>query len=279
MSDYRVVTPGYFSALEIPLLQGTWLPDRVLAQGPRLVVVNETMARAHWPGQTPLGRRIKLAAYEQDAPWHTVVGVVGDTRQSGLDSALRPQVYVHHGQDPSGQMAVVVRASSDPQAVAAPARAAVLAIDPNQPVASVRTMASVIAASVSTRRFNMFVVAVFAMLAVTLALVGLYAVVAYSVAERLHEMAVRLALGARPSNLLTLVLADGLKLVSAGLVLGLGAAFLLTRFLDAMLFGVHSRDATTFVVVPVILFIAALIGCLVPARRAMRVDPATALRE
>jgi putative ABC transport system permease protein len=279
MSDYRVVTPGYFSALEIPLLQGTWLPDRVLAQGPRLVVVNETMARAHWPGQTPLGRRIKLAAYEQDAPWHTVVGVVGDTRQSGLDSALRPQVYVHHGQDPSGQMAVIVRASSDPQAVAAPARAAVLAIDPNQPVASVRTMASVIAASVSTRRFNMFVVAVFAMLAVTLALVGLYAVVAYSVAERLHEMAVRLALGARPSNLLTLVLADGLKLVSAGLVLGLGAAFLLTRFLDAMLFGVHSRDATTFVVVPVILFIAALIGCLVPARRAMRVDPATALRE
>ena len=278
MSDHRAVTPGYFSTLRIPLLEGSLLPGHVPPDRNFVAVVNETMARTWWPGDSPIGRRIKMAAYEQDAPWHTVIGVVGDTRQSGLDSALRPQVYVQHAQDPRPQMALVMRTAGDPLALAAPVRASVHAIDPNQPVASIRTMEDVMQAAVSTRRFNMFVVAVFAALAVTLSLVGLYAVVAHSVAERLHEMGVRLALGARPANLLRMVLTDGLKLVAAGIAIGLFAAFLLTRFLDTLLFDVHARDAATFIIVPLLLFAAAMLGCLIPARRAMRVNPADALR-
>ena len=279
VSDYRVVTPGYFRALGIPLIKGSLLPVQIRADAPRLAVINETMANTWWPGQDPVGRRIKLAAYEQEAPWHTVIGVVGDTLHSALDSAPRPQTYVHVRQAPGTQMAIVIRTATDPMSLAGAARAAVFAMDPNQPVAALRSMDDVIAASVSDRRFSMFLTAVFSLLAVTLALVGLYAVVAYSVAERIHEMGVRLALGARPADLLGLVLADGLKLLSAGIALGLAAAFVLTRFLEALLFGVEARDASTFIAASLLLLVAGLLGCIVPARRAMRVDPAVALRQ
>jgi putative ABC transport system permease protein len=162
--------------------------------------------------------------------------------------------------------------------LAVPVRMAVLSIDANQPVGRVQTMADVVATSVSSRRFQMLLVGVFAALALTLALVGLYAVVSYSVAQRINEMAVRLALGAQPRTLLALVLSEGSKLAGAGVVLGLAAALALTRFLETLLFGVDARDPTTFVVVPALLFVSALAGCVAPARRAMRVDPATALR-
>jgi putative ABC transport system permease protein len=278
IADYRVITPRYFAALQVPLRQGEGLPRQVPSDDTRPAVINETMARTCWPGQSPLGRRIKLAAYEQDAPWYTVVGVVGDTRDSGLDSALRPQVYVHLRNGLSDQMAIVVRTSGDPMALAAPARAAASAIDTKQPVARIRTMDQVIQTSVANRRFHVFLVGMFAALAVTLSLVGLYAIVAYSVAERMHELGVRVALGARPADLLTLVLTVVLKLVAGGIVLGLAAAFVLTRFLEALLFGVHARDAATFVLVPFMLLAVAMLGCLIPARRAMRVDAAVALR-
>jgi putative ABC transport system permease protein len=278
ISDYRVVTPGYFRAMGIPLLDGQQLPENTRADGPPRAVINETMARTVWPSQGAVGRRLKLASYEQDATWYTVAGVVGDTRHTRLDVGLRPQVYVHHLQDPNEQMAVVLRTTGDPTALANSARAAVSAIDPNQPVARVRTMEEVLNTSVASRRFHMFLVGVFAALAVTLAVVGLYAVVSFSVAERVQEMGVRLALGARPSDLLTLVLREGLTLVLAGVCVGVGAAFALTRYLETMLFGVDAHDPATFVLAPLILFAAGLLGCLAPARRAMRVDPATALR-
>jgi putative ABC transport system permease protein len=278
ISDYRVVTPGYFRAMGIPLLDGEPLPDSTRADGPQRVLINETMARTVWPAQGAVGRRLKLTGYEQDATWYTVAGVVGDTRHTGLDIALRPQVYVHHLQDPNEQMAVVVRTTGDPRTLAGPARAAVLAIDPNQPVARVRTMEEVLNTSVAGRRFHMFLVGVFAALAVTLAVVGLYAVVSFSVAERVQEMGVRLALGARPSHLLTLVLTEGLKLVFAGVCIGVGMAFALTRYMQTMLVGVDANDPTTFFLAPLILFAAGLLGCLAPARRAMHIDPAIALR-
>lgn len=278
VADYRAVTPGYFAALQVPLLQGTGIPEQSGSGSTPVVVINEMMARTSWPGQDPLGRQIKLTAYEQDAPWHTVIGVVGDTRLTGLDQALRPQVYVDYRQAPSARMAIVLRASGDPMAFAAPARAAVSAIDADQPIAQVRTLRQVIDASVSARRFYVLVVVAFAVLAVTLALVGLYAVVAYSVVERRDELGIRAALGARPADLLTLVLTDGLKLVSAGIAVGVLAAFLLARFLENMLFGVHARDASTFVAVAAMLLVVSMLGCAVPAWRAMRIDPATALR-
>jgi putative ABC transport system permease protein len=276
ISDYRVMTAGYFEALGIPLLDGDAIqppPEDSLR-----VWINQTMARSGWPGQSAIGKRMKLTNFERDGRWYTVAGIVGDTRYTGLDRALRPQVYVHYRQDPRDQMAVVLRSFGDPVALVNSARSAVLALDPNQPVARVRTMDQIVTTSVANRRFQMILIGLFAVLAVTLAVVGLYAVVSYSVAERIHEMGLRLALGARPANLLGLVLTEGLRLVGLGIAIGVAAAFLLTRFLETMLFGVRARDTTTFVLASGILLGAGLLGCLAPARRAMRVDPAIALR-
>jgi putative ABC transport system permease protein len=278
IAEYRVVTPGYFGVFGIPLRGGQQLPDVVPENHPPTVIISETLARVGWPSGNPVGRRVKLGSYWQDAPWYTVGGVVADTRNASLDTPLRPQVYVHHASDAKEQMAIVLHASGDPALLTAPARRVVLGIDPNQPVARVRTMDDILAAAVASRRFHMFLVGVFALLAVTLAVVGLYAVVSFSVAERIHEMGLRLALGAQPANLLSLVLRDGLKLVAAGAAVGILVALVLTRFLETLLFGVHARDLSTFVLAPTLLFAAGVVGCLAPARRAMRTDPATALR-
>ncbi len=275
ISDYRVITAGYFEALGIPLLEGDSIgPSADVGR----VWVNQTMARVAWPGRSAVGRRLKLTNYDREGSWHTVAGVVGDTRYTGLDRALRPQVYVHFSQDPREQMAVVLRSYGDPTLLVNSARQAVQALDPNQPIARVRTMQQIVTTSVANRRFQMVLIGIFATLAVTLAVVGLYAAVSYSVGERTHEMGLRLALGARPANLVRLVLREGLQLVTIGIALGVGAALVLTRFLESLLFGVDARDTTTFIVAPAILFAAALLGCLAPARRAMRVDPAVALR-
>ncbi|HEX6974893.1 MAG TPA: FtsX-like permease family protein, partial [Vicinamibacterales bacterium] len=278
ITDYRVVTPGYFKAMGIPLIEGELLPEHTRADGPRLAVISETMARTCWPGTSAVGRRLKLAPYDAEAPWYTVAGVVGDTRHTGLDIAPRPQVYVHHRHDPNDQMTVVMRTTGAPLGMAPAARAAIALIDPNQPVSRISTMEQVVAASVAARRFHMAVIGIFATLAAVLSLVGLYAVVSFSVAERLHEMAVRSALGARPSTLLVIVLTDGLRLAAGGIAIGIGAALLLTRYLSTLLYGVPPRDLPTFVGVSALLLLAALLGCVVPARRAMTVDPTTALR-
>jgi putative ABC transport system permease protein len=278
ISDYRVVTPGYFRVMGIPTLDGELLPEHTRADGTRLAVVNETMANTCWPGMSPLGRRIKLAPYDQDAPWYTVIGVVGDTRHTSLETVPRAQVYVHHRHDPYDQMTLVMRTAGPPLAMAPAARAAVALIDPNQPVSRISAMEEIVAASVSARRFQMIIVGGFAVLAAVLSLVGLYAVVSFSVAERLHEMAVRAALGARPGNIVALVLADGLRLAAGGIVIGIAAAFALTGYLATLLYGIAPRDLATFVAVSLLLLAAALLGCLIPARRAMSVDPTTALR-
>ncbi|MGB2715890.1 MAG: ABC transporter permease [Vicinamibacterales bacterium] len=276
VADYRVVTPGYFEALGIERIAGEGFAS--VPPSASAVVINETMARSYWPDDNPVGRRIKLTNYDRAGEWWTIVGVVRHTQNASLESARRPQVYVHFRRDPAHQMWVVVRTAGDPATLAVPARRAVLEIDRNQPIARVQTMPDVVAASVSHRRFNMTLVGLFAGLALTLSVVGLYAVVSYSVAERIHEMGVRLALGAQPSNLLRMVLGEGLRLVVAGVTLGLAGSLAFTRFLDTMLFGVQPRDATTFAGVVIVLSAAAMLGCLVPALRAMRVDPMVALR-
>jgi putative ABC transport system permease protein len=277
VADYRIVTAGFFDALGIERLDGEVFRDDSASPEP-LVVINETMARTHWKGESPVGRRLKLTNYDREGPWFRIAGIVRDTRHAALDSSLRPQVYVHNRRDPAHQMWVVVRTAGDPAAMAGAARAAVRDIDANQPVARVLTMPDVVAASVSDRRFSMTLVGIFAMLALALSVVGLYAVVSSSVADRIHEMGVRIALGAQPSNLLSMVLGEGLRLVIAGLTLGVVASLAVTRFLDTLLFGVNSRDFPTFAGVIIVLAVAAMAGCVVPARRAMRVDPMVALR-
>jgi len=262
----------------IPQLAGQSLPPTVIGNPAPAVLVNATMAASTWPGQEAVGRRVKLTGYEQDGAWHTVVGVVGDTRQTGLDSGLRPQVYVEQRDDPGQQMIVVIKAAGDPLGYAPVARAAVLEADRNQPVGRIRQMTEVVAESVASRRFTMALAGAFAMLAFGLSLVGLYAVVSHSVAERTPEMGVRLALGASPGSLLRLVLSEGLALTAVGIVLGVVAALIGTRFMAALLYGVTPSDALTLVVVSLLLIAAAAAGCLVPARRAMRVDPVSVLR-
>lgn len=276
VADYRVVTPGYFDAMGIQRVDGE-MPRDSTSPAP-LAVINETMARTHWPGENPIGRRIKLTNYDRPGDWLTVAAIVRDARHAALDGALRPQVYVHYRLDPAHQMWAVIRTAGDPAALASAAREAVRAVDPDQPVSRMLTMPDVVAASISDRRFSMTLVGIFAGLALVLSIVGIYAVVSFSVAERMHEMGLRLALGARPSNLLTMVLGEGFRLVTAGLALGIAGALAVTRFLDALLFGVQARDAATFAGVAVVLSVAALLGCLVPALRAMRVDPMMALR-
>ena len=278
-ADFRAVTSDYFKAMAIPHLNGEPLPVRPGPDSPRVLVINSMMAETVFAGENAIGRRLKLTAFDQNSPWFTVVGVVGDTRHTALDSVVRPQVYVHHNVEPSLQMVVVMRTRDDPSGYASVARAAVHELDPNQPAGRIRTMTDVVSDAVSRQRFTMVLAGLFASLALVLSLVGLFAVVSYSVAERTHELGLRFALGATPQTLLALVLSDGLKLVGIGVVLGLAGAFVLARFLETQLFGVSAHDPVTFAAVPVLLIGAAIAGCLIPARRATRIDPMTALRQ
>ncbi len=278
IADFRVVTPGYFRTMGIMHISGDPLPRELRPDSPPVLLINTMMADAYFPGENPVGRRLKLTTFDQKAPWFTILGVVGDTRHTALESAFRPQVYLHHTMEPSVQMIVVLRTKDDPSAYATVARAAVHELDPDQPVGRIRPMTAVISDAVSRQRFTMFLAGIFATIALILSLGGLYAVVSYSVAERTHELGVRFALGASPGTLLRLVLADGMKLVGLGVAVGLGGAVLLGRFLEAQLFGITAYDPGTFIFVPLLLISAALAGCLIPARRATRIDPMTALR-
>ncbi len=278
IADYRVVTPTYFKAMGIPHVGGEPLPAQSGPAAPPVLLINTMMAETYFAGENPIGRRIKLTAFDQTAPWFTIGGIVGDTKHTALDSPLRPQVYVHHHADPAAQMVVVLRARDEPEGYSSVARAAVHELDANQPTGRIRSMGTVVHDAVARQRFTMSLAGTFAGLALVLSVVGLYAVVSYSVAERTHELGVRYALGASPQRLQALVLLDGAKLAGVGVVLGLLGSLAVSRFLQAQLFGITAHDPRTFIAVAVLLVCAAMAGCLVPARRATRVDPMTALR-
>ena len=278
IADYRVVSSRYFKTMGIPLIAGEPLSENLSSAERPTLVISKTMAERWFRGDAAIGRRMKLTSYDQSSPWFTVIGVVGDTRHTALDVDLRPQVYVHHITDPYQQMTVVLRTAADPNGYAPLVRSAVTALDRGQPVGRMRTMDEIVARSIARQRFTMCLVVVFAGVALVLALVGLFAVVSHSVAERTRELGVRLALGASPRTLLQLVLSESLRLVAAGIIVGLVAALGATRFLKSLLFGVNTYDPLTFVAVPVLLLSAAVVGCLVPAIRAMRVDPMITLR-
>lgn len=278
IADYRAVSSEYFRTMGIPLIRGELLTTDLAATERPSLVISNTMAERWFRGEEAVGRRMKLTSYDQSGPWFTIVGVVGDTRHTALELDLRPQVYVHHGSDPYQQMTLVLRTTADPNGYAPLVRSAVTALDRNQPVARMRTMEAIVAQSIARQRFTMFLVTVFAGLALLLAVVGLLAVVSQSVAERTRELGVRLALGASPRGLLRLVLSESLRLVAAGILVGLVAALGATRFMESLLFGVSAYDPLTFLAVPCLLLATASVGCLVPAYRAMRVDPMVTLR-
>jgi putative ABC transport system permease protein len=277
--DLYIVTPDYLRAMSIPLLNGRALTERDREDGPLVALINETMARLLWPGQSSLGKRIKFPGSEKNPqPWRSVVGVVRDVKQYGLDRESPMQIYLPEAQFPTSFMTLVVQTSAEPASLSAIVRKEIHALDKDLAVDKVATLESLLADSTALRRFSMLLLILFAGLALTLATVGIYGVMSYAVTQRTHEIGVRLALGAQQGNVLRLVIGQGMTLSLLGVALGLAASFALTRLMQSLLFGVSATDAATFIVVPLLLAGVALLACWLPARRATRVDPMVVLR-
>jgi len=274
------VTPGYFSALHISLIEGRLLDQRDGADAPNSVVVNQAFVRRFLPKEDPIGKRFEAGlGPRQGGPqtW-TIVGVIGDVKQKGLASETDPEAVASALQWPRFQMTLLMRTSLDPLSLVSAVRAQISELDKNLPLYGVQTMDEVLAKEVATQRFNAGALVGFAALAVLLAAVGIYGVMAYAVGQRTREIGVRMALGAERSRVLRMVLNEGLRLASIGVILGVAAAFALTRLLTSLLFGVKASDPATFVLVTLALIAVALAACWIPARRATRVDPVVALR-
>jgi putative ABC transport system permease protein len=281
---FRTVTPGYFTTLGIPLVAGRVLGRGDVAGAPGAVVISRAMAAASWGDDDPLGARITFDdPDEPHALWYTVVGVVGDVRASDLETAGQPMAYATFAQSRFGHfgnwgMDLVVRTAGDPLALAAAVRGQVRALDPTLPAFAVRSMAEVVGGALAARRVNALLVGLLAAVALGLAAVGLYGVIAYSVSRRRHEIGLRMALGATPGAVVGRVVGRGMALVAAGVALGLAGAALATRLLASLLYGVGATDPATYAAVALLLAAVALLACAVPARRAARVDPAAAFR-
>jgi putative ABC transport system permease protein len=246
-------------------------------QSAQVVLVNEAFVRRFFPNEDPLGRRVTFGDPAQGR-WQTIVGVVADTRRGGFDREPWSETYFPMRQAPESRAFVLLRTGGDPVALAAQARTAVWSIDPNQAIASIRTVPELLAQRELNRRFTTLLLGVFASVALLLAIIGTYGVIAHGTAQRTQEIGIRMALGADRWSILRMVLAGGLRIAAAGLTLGVLGALALTRVLAGLLFGIGARDPLTFVAVPAALLVVALAACWIPARRAMRVDPAITLR-
>jgi putative ABC transport system permease protein len=271
----RTVTPDYFRAMGIPLIKGRWLTAQDNTQAPPVILINQTFAQQYFAQQDPVGHRIKSGR----EAWLTIVGVVGDVKNAGLTQGTRLEIYSPHAQHQmSNTMSLVVRAQGDPNALTNSIRQVVRALDPAQPITNIKTMETVIAESVSDRKLNMVLLGVFAGVAVLLAVIGIYSVMSYTVTQSTREIGIRMALGAQPRNVLALVVGQGAVLTAIGIGIGLAGAWGLTRLMTALLFEVSATDPVTYVGVALLLLTVALLACLIPARRATKVDPMIALR-
>jgi len=275
----RIISAGYFDTMGIPLLRGRPLTDQDTETTPNAVVISETMARRYWPGEDVIGKRIAPGRVRSPEDWIQIVGVAKDVRQFELTAEPRPQMYLSYRQagffEPRD---LVVKTDVDPASLAATVRKAVWDIDKDQPVSNIQTMEEIFADSIARQRFSMLLLAIFAAVALVLAGVGIYGVMSYSVAQRTREIGIRMALGAQTSAVLKLAVGYGMRLVLAGIVIGLIAAIALTRVMATLLFGVTATDPTTFTLISLLLVAVAVIASYIPARRATRVNPIIALR-
>jgi putative ABC transport system permease protein len=276
-ATYLVITPDYFRTLRIPVSSGRAFTEQDNLGSPKVVIVNQTMAKQLWPGQDPVGKRITIWRDEKFP--REIVGVVGDTKAS-LDSEPDEQMYVPYAQDPTwGSLTMIMRTkSSDPPAVASIARNEIRSLDKTLPVYNVKSMGDVFATSVAPWRSSMLLISTFAVVALLLSMIGIYGITAYYVTQRTHEIGIRMALGATLRDVMQLVLKRGVILTLIGVGAGIAGALGLTRLISTMLFGVTPFDVVTFTAVSISLIVVAIVACYVPARRATKVDPLVALR-
>jgi putative ABC transport system permease protein len=269
---YRLVSASYFDTLEMPIRRGRAFETR---EAMPAVVVNESMAKKYYPGEEPLGRRIRLGG---DGPWFTIVGIVADAKVRGAREAAKIETFVPYWQFTEPGMNILLKAGSSPEQLASPLRAAVASIDRNVPVSGISTLGEMVSDSIEQPRFFALLSVSFAALALILAAIGIYGVMAYAVAQRTREIGVRMALGATPSTVFRLVVGDGLKLTGLGVALGVAASLIVARWLTTLLFNVRPGDPWTLAATAAVLLLVAAAACFVPARRATRVDPMVALR-
>ena len=273
--EVRVVTPNYFQAMGIPLLKGRLLNERDVKET-RVLLINDTLAKRYFPNQDPVGKQIEIS-WDGSGP-DEIVGIVGDIREGALEKEPEPAIYWSHPREPYSGMALVVRASGDASRLAVAVQKEIRAIDPDQPIADVRTMEQVVAKSIARPKFNTLLLSIFAGVALVLASVGLYGVMNYSATQRTHEVGIRMALGATRADIMRLVVGNGMLLTLIGIAIGVVASIGLTRVMQSFLFGIDATDALTFIAVSALLILVALIANYIPARKATRVNPVIALR-
>jgi len=277
-ANFRLASAGYFAAMEIPVLRGRTFDRSDQPNTPPAALISASMAGKYWPNENPIGQTIQFGNMDGDLRLLHVVGVVGDVHDRGVDADTSPTVYANSLQrPPSSSMSVVVRAQVDPAALVASMRQVVRSLDSQLP-ANFKTLDQVFASSLDQRRFSLVIFVVFGMVALLLSALGIYGVTSYAVAQRTQEIGIRMALGARMSDVLKLVLKNGMSLALIGAALGVAGAFAATRVMSSLLFGVAPTDLTTFTAVVVVLVVVALLACYIPARRATKVDPLVALR-
>jgi predicted permease len=275
----RIAGPGYFSTMQIPFLKGRDLTEDDRPDTNRVVIISEKTAERYWPGEDPIGKRLKPGLASSDVPWRTVIGVVKDVRQNDFIATPKPEMYWSYQQvQDFPPNALVIRTNIDPLSLAPSVRSAIWSIDKDQPVSEIRTMDEIVSQAIARQRFSMLLLGIFAAVALLLAAVGIYGVMSYSVAQRTREIGIRIALGAKRADVLKLIVTQGLRLVGLGLAIGLAAGFLLTRAMSSLLFGISATDPFTYLSISTVLLAVAMLASYLPALRATRVDPMLALR-
>ena len=278
LAYYNAVSPDLFHTMEIPVLRGRPFDSHDVMKAQHVIIINETLARRYFPGTDPIGKRMTLNDENpKEEDWATIVGVVKDTMQRQLGGEPAAEMYLPFAQSPHRSMVLMIR-TTNPENVVSAIRRDVQALDPNLPLYGIRTMENVISESIAAARFRTSLLAIFAAVALVLAMVGIYGVMSYAVTQRTHEMGIRMALGARGLDVVKLIVRNGMSLALVGAIIGLAGAFAITRLMTGLLFGVSPTDALTFVLVTAGLLLVAMFACYIPARRATKVDPLVALR-